>query len=383
MCLCLHFYSSVSYSRGMKLKLIESLRPLSSYWDSSSSASILILPHEVIAKILHYKYVRDQQLKYVYHMIKTCKEIYYNHVSLLYTLEPVVVSLAKYPNGISVETLRLLNKSQISNQVKWLQWVLTPKITTTKKHQDMVINCITDFPRLTSLHLSISSLDLLTNLTKLPTSVTSLEICITTQVNPAWNMEGISRDIPKLNLNVLKFQSFYPLSLKKYYYPIVRSTLVSKSPLYSWLAINDNIPTAHKNSPINQVCEILAVLLYNARFSLQYLHIEKLHPVFLFRVMEVAFYPISFLTPPLSDLSDCNEFPELKLIKVDNSYLLTDDLLLKFLGQKKEKLIITDFMFQKEVIEVRIDEFQTIFKIIHHRNEYSCMNLFAELKFKE
>ncbi|RCK55419.1 hypothetical protein Cantr_03716 [Candida viswanathii] len=367
----------------MKLKNIESTQPVSDGCDLSETASILILPHEVIAKILQYKYARDRQLKNVYHMIRTCKEIYYNHVSLLYTLEPVVVSLAKYPPAVSLESLRLLNKTGINRWVKTLEWVLTPKITTTKKYQDAITSCISSFPNLTSVCLSVSSLDLLSHLTKLPASVTKLEINITTQVNPAWNMGDIPQDLPKLKLKVLKFKSFYPLSLKKYYYPIVRSTLVSKSPLYSWLAINDNIPHAHKNSPINQVCQILAALTYNAKSTLQYLHIEKLHPVFLFRVMDTVFYPVSFLKSPRSDLSDCNEFPELKLLKVDNSYLLTDNLLLKFLGKLKEKLIITDFMFQKEVIEVKIDEFQSILKIVHHRNEYSCMNLFAELKFKE
>lgn len=383
MCLCFHFYPTSKYSRSMKLKLIESTRPVTDYCGSVVSPRILVLPHEVIAKILQYKYARDLKLKNVYNMIITCKEMYYNHVSLLYILEPVVVSLAKYPNGISIESLQLLNKTGICKQVKCLDWILTPKLTTTKKYQEFIINCISYFPRLTSMQLSVNSLDLFANLTKLPPSVTTLEINITTQVNPAWNLVDISQNITKLKLKVLKFKSFYPLSLKKYYYPIVRSTLVSKSPLYSWLAINDNIPNAHKNSPINQVCEVLAVLLYNSKSTLHYLHIEKLHPVFLFRVMDRLFYPISFLKPPLDDLTDCNEFPSLKLLKVDNSYLLTDDLLLKFLGKYKDKLIISDFMFQKEVIEVRVDEFQTVFKLVHHRNEYSCINLLSELKFKE
>lgn len=344
--------------------------------------SILVLPHELIAKILRMNYSINGQLKHIYHFIVTCKEMYYRYVFLLYTFEPVMISLRKYNKAINLATMRFLKESKLSNEVKCLEWFLTPKFTTTKRHQGAILNSVYQFSNLYKVCLTANSLDMLMKVNRLPECVSILKINLLTHVNPTRHKMHLDK-IPLFKLKVLIFETLAPLSLTEYYYPFFRSILISKSPLYSWMAIDENVPEAHVNSPMNQVCNILATLIYHSKSTLEYLNIHKLHPVFVFRAMDVVFYhggiTLSLFNSLHPNLQYFNQFPSLKYLKIDNSYLLTDNLIQKLMGKNKQSLIVLDYMYLKEIMHITLDETNHIHKVFYDRNTIFATKVLVDL----
>lgn len=344
--------------------------------------SILVLPHELIARILSMNYSMYGLLKHIYHFVVTCKEMYYRHVFLLYTLDPVMVSLCKCNKAISLVAMGFLKQSKLCYNIRCLDWFLTPKFTTAKHYQKAILDSINQFSNLYKVCLTANSLDMLMQVNRLPKCVSVLKINLITHVNPTRHTMRLDK-VPLFRLKVLIFETLAPLSLTEYYYPFFRSILISKSPLYSWMAIDENVPEAHVKSPINQVCNILATLIYHSRSTLEYLNIHKLHPVFVFRAMDVVFHHgginLSLFGSSEIDIQNLSEFPSLKYLKIDNSYLLTDNLIQKLMGRNKQSLIVLDYMYLQEIMHATLFEGNHVHKEFYDRNTGFATKVLTEL----
>ncbi|EMG50968.1 hypothetical protein G210_5506, partial [Candida maltosa Xu316] len=335
---------------------------------SKPTTTILALPYEIINHILDLCYHKQQKLKQIYYMIISCRQLYYGHLHLLYTYAPIHLSMIKQSGSLSLEGLRMVQLCCINKIISEMVWCLTPRLTTSRTYQQEIMDSVRQFSNLTTLAIVVNSLSLFNNLSCLPSTLSCLKIILDGYIASTTDIK-IHLNTLKFQLTHLEFKTRVPLGLKKCnnFISLIKNTYLFTPPLYSWVSVDDNIPFAQKDSPISQVCGILSTLVYASRSTLEYLSIQKLHPAFLFRAMNKLFFPNgngSFFTPSSSNYEK-NKLPVLKVLRIDNIYQLTNNVLIKLLGRDDSQLVVTSWLFLKETLVVKLDEANNLVRTIH------------------
>ena len=94
---------------------------------------------------------------------------------LLYTLEPVMVSLCKCNKAISLVAMGFLKQSKLCYNIRCLDWFLTPKFTTAKHYQKPFLTLLINFQTYIKCVLTANSLDMLMQVNRLPKCVSVLK----------------------------------------------------------------------------------------------------------------------------------------------------------------------------------------------------------------
>ncbi|KAG7663739.1 uncharacterized protein J8A68_002748 [[Candida] subhashii] len=329
--------------------------------------SILDLPHEVIARILFYRFRQDKTFEYIYPMIMTCREMYYQFHQILYTLKPLFLGVSKHRNiGIcSKEGITHLVESRLCEHIRRINLSISSfLLLSSKVYQSFILDNLFHFKNLKVVTVKIMSVSWLTCLNKLPRSVLELELVLVDSIRIPWsNSPDFTQYPPEFQLKAFRFKAHFPITKNKYYKIAFLNKLWNgnnnsggnnNTSMHAPELVFDsnegdyyNFPKNDKSSPAI-ICRFLQCLLDYNRNTLEYI--------------ELKMASIAMLFTPKSNFY----FPMLKLIIVDQTSQIPIYLVRQLLGPNGAIMFVLNSL-KPEAIKLTLTEDN---KLLRKRAQY-------------
>lgn len=289
-------------------------------------------------------------------MIMTCREMYVNFHHMLYTLHPLMIDISKsskrQQRGVcSKEGLdHLIVDSDICRAIKKVNFTIYLRLLfSAKKYQVFLIDSLSKFVNLTTVTIQINSISLLDCVYKCPSKLVNLKLVVRDSGRRRWHVPQFS-GTPCFQLKTFRFRTAHPIK-KGRSYKVVFNSLganAGENLTPEIILVSDEAPNKFEfamgdKSLLAIICRFLQELLDYNRQSLEYIDLRMTN--------------ISFLFPTKLNF----QFPNLKLIKVDQTSQVPVYLIRQLLAPNHAVLVIVNTL-KPEIIKLTITRDNQLFR---------------------